>query len=248
MSLRLMVAVPSHSGTVVLETARALLALQELILERSGSMTFHDHCGPDINLSRNLIASHFMDSEAEILVMLDSDTGVQKETFRRMIDLDQPFVGCIYPKRLYNWQKADLARASDIRDILRQASEFVGLLEGDATGTVNIRNGFALAERVGAGVTLYRRQAFERLMEAYPELEGCGFEPAAFPKHKFNWGFFNSVIRNGIPISEDYSFCLRWRECGGEIWADVASPVQHIGRHQFAGSYLDFLRNRLKSG
>ena len=30
-------------------------------------------------------------------------------------------------------------------------------------------------------------------------------------------------------LSEDYYFCALWQQCGGEIWADITSQLQHIG-------------------
>ena len=30
-------------------------------------------------------------------------------------------------------------------------------------------------------------------------------------------------------LSEDYYFCALWKQCGGEIWADISSELKHIG-------------------
>jgi hypothetical protein len=244
LSFKLMVAVPTHSGSLVVEAAEALLALQELVLERGGSLTFHHERGAVINVVRNAIVAEFMESDADLLVMLDADTAVHKETFERMIDLGQPFVGCVYPKRSFDWTKTNMAVAEDVDELLYQASKFVGFLDQDEAGRVSVEDGFALARQIGGGAMLLRREMFERLMSAYPELEGKGFEPGT--KYSFNWGFFNSVLVDGLPQSEDISFCMRWRAIGGPIWADVASPVMHVGQYQYAGNYIDFLAARAK--
>jgi hypothetical protein len=36
-------------------------------------------------------------------------------------------------------------------------------------------------------------------------------------------------------LSEDYSFCLRWRKIGGEIWIDGKSKLTHCGTYEFVG-------------
>jgi hypothetical protein len=38
---------------------------------------------------------------------------------------------------------------------------------------------------------------------------------------------------NGRPLSEDYSFCERWRQCGGEVWCGVDYPIGHIGNFTY---------------
>jgi hypothetical protein len=248
LSFKLMVAVPCHSGSFVAETTRSLLSLQELMLERGGSLTFHYRGGAVINVVRNGLVSEYMESDCDALFMLDSDQALQKETFARMIDLGQPFVGCIYPKRALDWSKVNLGVARDMDEVLYQASDYVGRLEEDESGRASVRNGFGLARFVGTGAVLLRREVFTRLMEAYPELEGKGFGPLDLTRYTYNWGFFNSVTRGGIPLSEDYSFSARWRDIGGEIWADIASPIMHVGQYANIGNYMDFLlaRQRLR--
>ena len=30
-------------------------------------------------------------------------------------------------------------------------------------------------------------------------------------------------------LSEDFYFCQLWKQCGGQIWADITSELKHIG-------------------
>ena len=39
----------------------------------------------------------------------------------------------------------------------------------------------------------------------------------------------------GIYLSEDFSFCRRWTDLGGEIWADLESRLDHVGPATFHG-------------
>jgi hypothetical protein len=127
--------------------------------------------------------------------------------------------------------------------VATQALEFVGHLETNEEGRVSVFDGFARAEHLGTGTLLVRREAFERLMSHFPELEGRGFGADAYPGLSANWGFFNPIDNeDGIPLSEDISFCRRWRQTGGEIWADIASTATHVGPHAFAGNYLDYCK------
>jgi hypothetical protein len=39
----------------------------------------------------------------------------------------------------------------------------------------------------------------------------------------------------GEYLSEDYAFCRRWRDLGGELWVDLQSKLTHVGPMRFAG-------------
>lgn len=243
--MKLFVAVPAHSRSIAGETAESLIYAQSMMIERGGSFQWHWESGATISVVRNVLVARFLQTNADLLLMLDADQAVWPGMLQRMIDFDQPVVGCIYPKRMLDWSKADLSAAADIGQLLYQASEFVGWLEADENGQALVANGFAKATHVGTGILLIRRQAFSVLMNRFPELQGRGFTRAAYPEldGTGRWGFFNMLEdEEGVQISEDLSFCRRWRETGGDIWAEVGSSTIHVGPHTFAGNYLDYLR------
>ncbi len=39
----------------------------------------------------------------------------------------------------------------------------------------------------------------------------------------------------GTYLSEDFAFCKRWTDIGGEIWADLESRLDHVGPSVFQG-------------
>jgi hypothetical protein len=48
---------------------------------------------------------------------------------------------------------------------------------------------------------------------------------------------FECIIdsKTGVYLSEDFSFCKRWTDMGGEIWADLESRLNHVGPATFYG-------------
>jgi hypothetical protein len=57
------------------------------------------------------------------------------------------------------------------------------------------------------------------------------------------FALFDCIIDpdTGAYLSEDYSFCRRWRQIGGEIWIDIASKLTHTGPYEFVGDHTSRL-------
>ena len=57
---------------------------------------------------------------------------------------------------------------------------------------------------------------------------------------KWRYALFNCMIdeASGIYLSEDFSFCRRWTDMGGEIWADLESRLLHVGAVTFEGNVM----------
>ena len=99
---------------------------------------------------------------------------------------------------------------------------------------------------MGGGFQLIRRGALERMIAAYPErhfksvhdLPMSGSRRDAAPSANL-FALFDCIIDpdTGAYLSEDYSFCLRWRRIGGEIWIDAASKLTHAGPYEFVGDH-----------
>jgi hypothetical protein len=43
------------------------------------------------------------------------------------------------------------------------------------------------------------------------------------------------IAEDGTYLSEDFAFCKRWIDMGGEIWADLRSKLNHVGPMTFHG-------------
>ena len=89
-----------------------------------------------------------------------------------------------------------------------------------------------------------QRKVFETIIEKYPTIEYLTDVQAKIDgerelKGNKEYAFFDCGIQGqGILedkdntkryLSEDYYFCQLWKQCGGEIWTDLTSQLQHIG-------------------
>ena len=102
-------------------------------------------------------------------------------------------------------------------------------------------DGFARARYVGTGFLLVRRSVFERMAARYPEIRYSRSHASADADIAPDGlhAYFDCVIDrdSGHYLSEDFTFCKRWLDMGGELWVDLRSRLSHIGRHVFAGDY-----------
>jgi hypothetical protein len=56
------------------------------------------------------------------------------------------------------------------------------------------------------------------------------------PQAVIRFALFECMItKDGTYFSEDFAFCKRWTDMGGEIWADLNSKLNHIGPMAFCG-------------
>ena len=54
---------------------------------------------------------------------------------------------------------------------------------------------------------------------------------------EFFYAFFDTGIDKEarVYLSEDYYFCKLWKECGGDIWMDLDTNLNHSGNMDFRG-------------
>ena len=85
---------------------------------------------------------------------------------------------------------------------------------------------------------MIRRHVFEKMCAAYPTLQFFrehSFDALAESPNRF--ALFECMIdpKTGTYLSEDFAFCKRWTDLGGEIWADLESRLDHVGPSVFHG-------------
>ena len=90
----------------------------------------------------------------------------------------------------------------------------------------------------GAGFLLIKRAVLTKMISAYPHLRFTAMHTQAVPNNSpHQYALFDCMIEpdTGHYLSEDYTFCRRWRDIGGTLWLDTQGPLIHVGAHEFAG-------------
>jgi uncharacterized protein YlxP (DUF503 family) len=55
---------------------------------------------------------------------------------------------------------------------------------------------------------------------------------------------FEVKIFNGNMLSEDFVFCKKWKDLGGDIFIDPSIDPYHIGNATFRGNFKDYLQKQ----
>lgn len=231
---------PCFGGQVSSLYAVSLLKLQKAFADRGWSVGFLLQAGDAlVTRARQTILAHFLDDpNATHLLFIDADIGFESEQVFRLLEFGADFTAAAYPAKQINWElMADAVRAG--RTPLESAT-LSYVVEREASKDLVTRQGFVRSRYAGTGFLMIRRSALEAMIEHYPELRYTHEHGAAGPLTGSRWrsALFNCMLdeATGFYLSEDYSFCRRWTDMGGEIWVDYMSRVNHVGVMVFRGN------------
>jgi hypothetical protein len=233
---------PCYGGMANIVFFNSLLRLQTACRDRGVALEILLTGGDAlITRARSRMASDFLETSHTHLLFVDADIGFEPDHLFRLLDFDKPLVGGVYPLKKTLWEKAPDAVRRGVRDLQAACLGYVIRFMPNPDKTVELVDGFGPVAYLATGFMLIRREVLERIAEAYPDLRCIITDMNAPPKETIM--FFESMIEpdNREHLSEDYAFCRRWRDCGGEIWADFQTRMVHVGHAQYAGSLIDAL-------
>ncbi len=190
-----------------------------------------------ITRARSVLVARFLDlTTATHLLFVDADIGFEPEQVLRLLAADKDFCAAFYPLKSTDWDAVP-RRAVAGETLASAALTYVGLLEDEAVRRTD--GAFATATYAGTGFQLIKRRVLERMIAAHPELRFATTHAraGALPASGNMFALFDPIVEpgTGTYLSEDYSFCRRWRALGGEIWLDLRSRLTHVGPDAFHG-------------
>ena len=191
------------------------------LLSKGHQFNVGTYSWPDIEQMRNIMLGFWYDvmPDSEYLLFVDSDMGFTPQLVLDMLAFGEPIVGAVYPKRTYpiEWVVS-------------------GLTDGEKRGE------FWEVEGLGGGCLLIRRDAITKMIEEMPELVGnyMALADMEVMGAKRTLNFFNKLHTEKGSVSEDISFCRRWRSIGGKVWGAVGHDVTHVGQHPFTAGFLSY--------
>lgn len=164
----------------------------------------------NVNRARNSCAAKFLSGDCTHLMFVDADIQFNPQDIVKLINHNKDIVGGIYPQKTLPPKM--------VVNTLNNSEQQGDLIE---VGTL------------GTGFMLIKRSVFEKMIEegATPYVDAIGLSPE---ENANQYDFFQCTIDSkGRYLTEDWSFCRRWRQLGGKIWADTTIALAHVGYYRF---------------
>ena len=162
----------------------------------------------------NLMAKMMTNKHATHFFFIDADIRFEPDAPLKMMACDKEVIGGLYPKK-------SLPVSYNI-NLLPQTK-----VQGD----------IFTVDTMATGFLMFKREVYQKLIDAHPETKyvddvglGKQYEPMMYSI------FDCKIDAKGHYLSEDWLFCRRWQELGGEIWAHGKVLLNHIGHYEFNGS------------
>jgi len=237
-------ATPAYGGLTYIHYVQSLLGLQTACSARGVRLRV-EMMGGEALIQRGrarMLARFLNETDASHILFCDADIGFAPENVWRLLESGHEVVAGVAPAKFLNWERARAAVLAGATDLQTAAQQYVVRFMPTPDNSVQVEEGFARVAYCGTGFMLISRKAARTVVEAYPELtakmgdmaEGGGDAVMVF----------DTMIEpdTGQYLSEDYAFCRRWRDQGGEIWVDLESSLTHVGAATFSGAAIHALR------
>lgn len=225
--VRLMIASPFYDATCTTGFMRSYMNT-EAFLKNNGIRCELAFLEKDSLIPRARIAlvASFLKSDCTHLMMIDSDIRWSPSSVLDLIRWDKLVNSGIYPKKT-------IPTAFPV-NFLEGSQDKLPL--DRETGCFQIKD-------APTGFLMLKREALERMIEAYPDRRCMIAEGGwtAAGNHLTYDLFPCGADETGMYLSEDFGFCRLWRQVGGEIWMDPHIELGHTGKHEFVGRIADFI-------
>lgn len=239
--IHLVVATPCFGGQVSSIYAGSVFRLQRAVRSKSNmdlKVMMRDGDALITRARANLVTLFLDDPQATHLLFVDADIGFEPDEVFRLIESGADVVAGVYPIKRVNWDKA--RRMLEANRPVAPSAALDYVFEIDDPDHVVAVGGFTRVRYAGTGFLMVRRHVLEKMCghPAYASLQFFrehSIDPLAGSSNRF--ALFECMIDpgTGTYLSEDFSFCKRWTDIGGEIWANIESRLDHVGPSVFHG-------------
>lgn len=222
--VKLFIAIPTRGTTSISFSESLAVSCFALAQAKARFQIAYHQANNFVDMSRNKLLARFLASDCTHIWFIDDDMGWNAEVILKMLEENKDFLAGIGPL------KTD------------SGEDFACNLYSNSDGTTVIEPGpnyLMQAQFVGGAFVLLKREMVEKMRDRYPELRSAAVDP------EHGYSFFESKYRP-LWMTEDYVFCERWREIGGEIWCFPNISFTHQGTKDWAGNYFEFRVERAK--
>lgn len=212
-------------------------------------------CNNDSLVSRarnNLIGISMINKDATHFLFIDSDIVWNPYDIIKLVISDKELIGAIYPKKKYDFNKL-INNSEYINSLIEMKNKYqlnynneyliksnlVSYNLNYKNNNISIQNNLIEVRHLATGFMLIKREVIEKMILMYPETKYIDDTGFIRPEHStMTYALFDGGVIDNHYFSEDWMFCHRWSNIGGNIWADISIDLTHIGVEEYCGSLI----------
>jgi len=188
-----------------------------------------------ISRVRNVHISTFLNDypDYDYFVSIDSDLEIinafsTNNIFDKLIEHDKDFVGGLYALK----DPQETEKCSSVAKDRREKFDF--------------NDGLVEMEWLSSGCWCIKREAVQKMANAYPELQYDGDDNMGGKKIYGLYIPYIIEMESGVKkyLSEDWAFSARWKALGGKIWADSSIALRHLGQYPYSLWKFDVVKKK----
>jgi len=241
------VATPCYGGQLTEPYFRSVIKLMTFFNGHKIPLAFGTIANESlVTRARNVLLAYFLNSDYTHLLFIDADIEFQVDDVLKLWYHNKDVAVGAYPKKGLNWTTIKEALKQDTEDKLDvtkippygadYAINFKFISREDKT--IAIENGLIKLHDAGTGFMMIKRSTIDKMIKAYPDLKYKNDVNMSIDLKDQFYAFFDTMIDpiDRRYLSEDYTFCRRWQEIGGDIWLDPSISLNHYGSYCFQGN------------
>jgi hypothetical protein len=242
---KLFIATPCYGGALTEPYFKSMLRLVFFCDKHQIPLQFGTIANESlVPRARNTLTAFFLKSDCTHLFFIDADIEFKLEDVIRLIAADKDIAVGAYPKKGINWgtvKKYIQTNPDATDDDLAVAGSEYAInfqFKNLEQRSIEVQNGLIALKDAGTGFMLIKRNVLEKMAKAFPELQYNNDINVDKDLDQFTYAFFDTVIEESSKryLSEDYTFCRRWQELGGQVWLDPNISLNHYGTIPFRGN------------
>ena len=250
---RIYVATPVHNECSIHYT-QALLKFQQACMMNGIMVSFSLLKSSLVTQGRNLCVSNYLNDPMNYthLLFIDSDIDFKFDTIIKMLKFDKEIIACPYPMKHIHWEqiweRLELGKIKTKEELMRAGFIYPIKMDGlvdDVKKEISVVNGLIEVSHAPTGCMLIKRQVFDKMIKAYPNLriDQDTIINGKAQKNEYMYNFFDTIH---VPESkkyygEDFGFCKKWVAIGGKCYCYIDDYITHVGEYQYNGKLKDNL-------
>jgi len=173
----------------------------------------------------DMISQYLEQTPLSNFIFIDSDMSWEATDIMKLMNHDKGVIGATYPKKAMNWQSIQQVIHHDLADnvgeLMTKSSEYTCVLKKGATRK---DKNLLEVERLGTGFMMIKRDLLLKMKKKFKNLKYLLDD-----KKTDGIAIFDTEIRDGELIGEDYAFCLRVADIGEKVYIDPSLKIDHHG-------------------